>query len=117
MLSLNLFKYDYIITYDFECRFSHLVNNDEQTRLKWLSTQIPLSVAIATNFPGYDIKFIYNKDTNELINQMFKYIYELTLRIGAYMIKKFQYLLNDLDRYSVNNRIKKVIMIMLIKFL
>ena len=47
---------------------------------------MPLSVAIALNYPGYDIKFIYNEDPDELTNKMFIYIKDLTTKIGVYMI-------------------------------
>ena len=87
-LPVDLYNYDYIITYDFECRFSPLIRNTpgpNGLKLNWLNTNVPLSVASASNYPGindrtgesYDIKFIYNEDPDELINQMFIYIKEL----------------------------------------
>ena len=70
-LPLDLYKYDYIITNDFECRFSPLIRKTFESngpKLKWLKTHVPLSVPIASNYPGYDIKFIYSEDPDELIN-------------------------------------------------
>ena len=46
---------------------------------------------------SYDITFIYNKDPDKLIHQMFMYIKELASKIGVYMINKFKDLLNEYD--------------------
>ena len=67
-LQLDLYKYDYIITYDFECRLIPFIRNTFESngpKLKWLNTHVPLSVAIVSYYPVYDIKFIYNEDPNE----------------------------------------------------
>ena len=84
-LSPDLYNYDYIVTYDFECRFSHLIRNTPKhnaPKLNWVNTHGLLSVAIASNYPGindrtgysFDIKFIYNEVPDELINQICMYI-------------------------------------------
>ena len=70
-LPLDLYKYDYIITYDFECRFSPLILNtpgQNGPKFNWLNIHVPSSVAIASNYPGindqtgesFNLKFIYN---------------------------------------------------------
>ena len=72
-LPLDLYKYDYIVTYDFECRFSPLIRKTpgpNGPKLNWLNTHVLVSVAITSNYPGiydqtekfFDIKFIYNED-------------------------------------------------------
>ena len=63
-----------------------------------------LSVTIASNYPGYDKKVIYNTNPDELINQMFNYIKKLVSKINVYTINKFKDLLNDYDKYANNKR-------------
>ena len=94
-LPVDLYKYDNIITYDFECKFSLLIRNTPEPngcKLNWLNTHVPVSVAIASNYPAYDINIIYNEVPYELINQMLSYIKELASKIGAYMINRLRIL-------------------------
>ncbi len=90
------YKYDYLITFDFESILQKIPettdNEKEETKLRFVTNHIPVSVSIATNVPGFDENgyFITSKNPKKIVSRMFKYFEEIQMQAKKLMMKKFK---------------------------
>ena len=90
------YKYDYLITFDFESILQKIPettdNEKEETKLRFVTNHIPVSVSIATNVPGFDENgyFITSKNPKKIVSRMFKYFEGIQMQAKKLMMKKFK---------------------------
>ena len=95
---LNIdFKYDYIVTYDLESLLIKINEQKENTELKFTSKHTPVSIAIATNIPGFSTTFIWNQDQKQLILDTFTLFDKLSKESKNLMLNKMQPLLDKIN--------------------
>ena len=68
------FKYDYLITWDFESILLKINETTPGSNLKYYTKHVPICVSIATNVEGFkDVKFFLDQDPQTLCYLMFDY--------------------------------------------
>ena len=102
------FKYDYMIVFDLEALL-HKINELKGRKLKFLTKHSAVSVSIATNAPGFDVKeeFILSENPKELTKMMFKYFDDVADRAREMMLIKMLPLIRKIDKHYNEGEIKQ----------
>jgi hypothetical protein len=93
------FKFDYIITFDLESMLKKIENDaDSQTKLKYVTEHVPISVSIATNVDGFEQEhFILSTTPDRLTVQMFEYFDKIAEKSAELMMNKMKPLIEKIQ--------------------
>ena len=91
--------FPYRATYDFECYFEKIPQNNDQTKLKWENRHELLSVSIASNVPYYETAtcFVSQGDPSHLVSQMLEHLHHISTAAYTLLREKYQPLFEELD--------------------
>ena len=101
--------FPFFACYDFEAYFSkkHISNS---SMLTLDACHIPLSVAVASNIPGYEsgVCFVTEGSEEELVQKLVDYLETLSEVSYKFLLEKFNYVFEQLER-SENVRKEKIL--------
>lgn len=75
----ELYKYVYVIVWDMEAMLKLIVNTSVSvSNTNYLGEHVPECIPIASNIPGYEEQYLFNKDPVKLIKEFFQYLDKAT---------------------------------------
>ncbi|CAB3993894.1 Zinc finger and SCAN domain-containing 22, partial [Paramuricea clavata] len=96
----NLKYFPYRATFDFECYFKRETEHPRNTaKLTWEAENIPLSVSVCSNVPGYDQPkcFVSSGSTSEMIQQFVEYLVEVSQESYGLLLDQFSDVFRQID--------------------
>ena len=93
------FKFDHLITFDLESMLTK-IDDQTQSKLKYVAEHVPVSVSIATNVPGFEQEyFILSIDPRCIPVRMFEYFDKISEKSAELMLNKMKPLIEQIEQH------------------